>query len=161
MVNRVVKAAGRIPLDWVRTEGFLRFKVLIPTVIVRPLESKDIPRLREIHEEMGSDYPFPDLQSDMFVGSTVIVNEDDVPVMLVACRKTVEAFLLMDKAWKTPKWRLASFGMLHERVMEKLKVAGYDDVNAWLPPAVVKSFGKRLVAFGWVKGTWQNFSKRF
>ena len=110
---------------------------------------------------MGSNYPFPDLQSDMFVGATVITDEDDVPVMLVACRKTVEAFLLMDKKWQTPKWRLASFLRLHDVVMEKLKVAGYDDVNAWIPPAVVKSFGKRLMQFGWTKGSWQNFSKRF
>lgn len=130
---------------------------------VRPLEAKDIDRLTQIHEEMGSTYPLPDLTSPQFEQVSVLVDENDVPVMAIAARKTVETYLLMDGNWRTPKWRLTSFAMLHDRVIEKLKGAGYTDVHAWIMPELVEKFGmRRLVRqFGWVRSAWQSFFKEF
>ena len=126
---------------------------------IRPLEQKDIPKLREIYAEMGFDYAFPDLLSPQFV-NVMVLEDDGVPVMAIASRKTVETYLLMKKGWRTPGWRQEAFLQLHLGAHKAVKALGFTDVHAWVPPQVSKSFGRRLQrVFGWKKSVWDVFSR--
>lgn len=128
--------------------------------MIRKLRADDIPVLREIHEAQGHPYPFPDLTSYQFEGVYVAVNENDRPVQAIAARRTVEVYFLGDPNWKTPGWRLETFRRLHLAAHEAMLALGYEDANCWIPPAVEKAFGRRLVKiFGWKKSIWRSYSK--
>jgi len=126
--------------------------------VIRDFRPDDIPALKRIHAAQGHSYPFPDLEK--FVGVVVAVDENDVPVQAIACRKTVEVYFLGDPHWKTPGWRLETFRRLHLAAHDLMLRLGYTDAHCWVPPAVEKAFGRRLqMIFGWKKSVWQCFSK--
>jgi len=126
--------------------------------MVRPYRASDEPILRAIHKAQGFDYEFPDL--GRFEGVLVSTDENDSPIQAIAARKTVEMYFLGDPNYRTPRWRMAHFAALHEEMHKFLLDRGYTDVLAFIPPEIVKSFGKRLQrTFGWVPGRWQHFCK--
>jgi hypothetical protein len=126
---------------------------------IRPMEPEDVPKLRQIYEEMGFAYAFPDLLAPQFV-NVMVLEEDGVPVMAVASRKTVEVYLLMKPGWRTPGWRQEALLQLHWAAHQAVKALGFTDANCWVPPQVAKSFGRRLErVFGWKKSVWQVFSR--
>jgi hypothetical protein len=136
--------------------------------LVRKLRESDIPVLKELHERRGFGYSFPDLWdyklnriSQEFADVQVRVDEEDRPVIAVACRKTVEAYLWMDEGWRTPRWRMAALVEIHEAVRVRLCDMGIQFVNAWIPPQIEKCFGKRLErVFGWVKSGWPSYTRK-
>ncbi len=108
---------------------------------------------------MGLDYKFPDLSQPQFV-DIEIAEEDGLIIGAIASRKTVETYLLIDPDWKTPGWRQEALMQLHLSAHGAVKALGFTDANAWVPPQVVKSFGRRLQrVFGWKKSVWDVFSK--
>lgn len=126
---------------------------------VRPLKPEDIPQLQAIYEEMGFDYSFPDLLSPEFVDVTVL-EDGGRPIMAIASRKTVEAYLFMDKSWGTPAWRQEGFMQVHLAAHKAIKALGFRDAHCWVPPQIVRSFGRRLErVFGWRKSAWDVFSR--
>jgi len=128
--------------------------------VIRDFRPDDIPALKRIHAAQGHSYPFPDLTSPQFAGIMVAVDENDVPVQAIACRKTVEVYFFGDPTWKTPGWRLETFRRLHLAAHDLMLRLGYTDAHCWVPPAVEKAFGRRLqMIFGWKKSVWQCFSK--
>ncbi len=131
-------------------------------MIVREMRPDDVGTLRDLHREMGSEYPLPDLESPTFYVE-VLADDNDIPVMAICCRRTVETYLLMDQKWRTPKWRFSGFAMLHDRVIARLKRFGYTDAHCWITPELVERFGmKRLVKqFGWMRSAWTSFLKEF
>jgi hypothetical protein len=130
-------------------------------VKIRKLEERDLPRLRELHRESGFDYPLPDFLAPEFERVTVVVDENDVPVQMTAARKTVEIYAIVDPNWRNPRWRLDALLQSHEEMRQGLLESGYEDVHAWLPPEVEKSFGRRLVGiFGWIPSRWKSYSRR-
>lgn len=127
---------------------------------IRPLKEIDKPFLERWHREAGFDYPLPDLSGPLF-DVLVVVDENDIPVQAIAAKKTAEMFLLLDPHWKNPRWRLEALMQGHEAMREKLHADGIDDVIAFLPPEVEKSFGRRLTKiFGWIPGRWKHYSRR-
>lgn len=55
------------------------------------------------------------------------------------------------------EWMLA----LHGAGERDLLARGLDDAHAWLPPAIVKRFGRRLEALGWVRDdAWTPYCRR-
>jgi hypothetical protein len=128
--------------------------------MIRELRASDIPALKAMHKAQGHPYPFPDLAAGDFVDALVTVDENDVPVQAVACRKTVEVYFLADPAWKTPGWRMETLRALHLAAHERLLLMGYRDAQAFIPPRVERAFGRRLSRiFGWVKGSWTCYTK--
>lgn len=126
---------------------------------IRPYRASDDARLKEIYAEMGFSYQFPNLSEPQFVNIQV-AEDDGVVVGAIASRMTVETYLLMDKGWKTPGWRQEILMQLHLSAHKAVKALGYTDANAWVPPEVVKSFGRRLQrVFGWKRSVWEVFSK--
>lgn len=128
---------------------------------VRELEPRDIPRIKELHALSGFDYELPDLLSNEFERVTVVVDENDVPQMWIAARRSIELFLGLDPQWRNPRWRLDALMLGHEDMRAELEWRGWKDVVAFLPPEVEKSFGRRLERlFYWAKGRWQHYSRR-
>lgn len=126
--------------------------------MIREYRPSDEIVLRTLHATQGHNYSFPDLNS--FVGVLVATDENDVAVMALAARKTVEIFMLGDPRWRTPAWRMRLFADLHGAMHAAMLSMGFTDSHCWLPPSVEKAFGRRLQKdFGWVKSTWQSFCK--
>lgn len=127
---------------------------------IRKATRSDLPRLKELHQSCGFDYPFPNL--DEFFPIPVIVDENNQVVMAVASMPTVELFFFMDPKWETPGMRLEAFKYIHEFVRNDLKSRGIVEANAFLPPRLENSFGRKLMKrFNWRKGQgWPCFSRR-
>lgn len=128
--------------------------------MIREYRASDEPVLRALHEAQGHDYPFPDLNHPQFVGIMVATDENDVPVQAIAARKTVEIYMLGNPNWRTPAWRMKLLVELHGGMHRVLVGLGFTDAHCWLPPAVEKAFGRRLIRdFGWIKSGWTSLCK--
>lgn len=125
---------------------------------VRDVAQKDLPRLRELFEQQGFEYELPDFADKDFLAKQAVVDDADRVVMMVAARRTVELYMLVDKDWETPGWRMQAFALLHAAMRKVLIRLGIADAHCWLPPAIAKSFGRRLMRqFGWSKPVWTDF----
>jgi hypothetical protein len=81
-------------------------------------------------------------------------------VMAVLLRLTAETYLLHDPAAGTPRRRWQRFLALHQAARDSAAARGLDDVQAFLPPRVARSFGRRLAGLGWTHDPWTCFSRR-
>lgn len=127
---------------------------------VRLLKSQDIPILRAMFEASGFEYEFPDLESPQFETVQVVTDGNNEPLMCVAAKRTIELYLLRGD-FEHPGSALHAVHLLHVSVANRLRLKGYDEANAFLPPQVERSFGKRLMrTFGWLKA-WQCYFVRF
>jgi len=81
-------------------------------------------------------------------------------VMAVLLRLTAEAYLLHDASAGTPRQRWQNLLALHEAARQDAAARGLDDVQAFLPPQVARSFGRRLARLGWRHDPWPCFSRR-
>ena len=157
---------------------------------IREYTSADFDALRRMHAAQGFGYPFPDLESPLFVSKLVLEDElDDSPgengdaesreeadrnslskpstsgsprriAMAVLLRLTAETYLLHDPAAGTPLLRWQRFLALHEAARSSAAARGLDDVQAFLPPRVARAFGRRLARLGWTTDPWPFFSRR-
>jgi hypothetical protein len=157
---------------------------------IREYTSADFDSLRRMHAAQGFGYPFPDLDSPLFLAKLVLEDDlDDSPkkietaegreeahrnspaessagadprhvVMAVLLRLTAETYLLHDPAAGTPKLRWQRFLALHEAARSSAAARGLDDVQAFLPPRVARAFGRRLARLGWTRDPWSCFSRR-
>lgn len=127
----------------------------------RDVRPEDYPHLVELFQKQSFEYELPDFGEPQFIARKVIVDESGTPVMAVCARRTVELYLLGDPGWKTPRWRYEALKLAHEAMRKELVRLGIQDVHAWLPPQVAKSFGRRLMNdFGWVRPLWTDFSAK-
>ena len=136
-----------------------------------------------MHTAQGFGYPFPDLESPLFIAKLVLEDDgdgDDSPnenkepqgreeahrdsppriAMAVLLRLTAEAYLLHDPAAGTPRQRWQRFLALHDAARSSAAARGLDDVQAFLPPRVARAFGRRLARLGWMHDPWPCFSRR-
>jgi hypothetical protein len=121
--------------------------------MIRPLQAKDIPRLRELHAASGFAWEFPDLRS--FLSAQVFVDENDIPVILIGARPMAEVVGIFDPAWETAGVKMAAFTALYGAVEADCRAAGIKEVVAWLPPQIAKAFSRRLRRhFSWVENRW-------
>jgi hypothetical protein len=80
-------------------------------------------------------------------------------VMAAFLRLTAEAYLLHDASAGTARQRWQNLLALHEAVRCDAAARGLDDVQAFLPPRVARSFGRRLARLGWRPDPWPCFTK--
>ncbi len=64
-------------------------------------------------------------------------------------RLTAEAYLLLEPLVGTPRERWHWLLALHEAARRDAWKRGLEDVHAWLPPPIVRKFGRRLERLGW------------
>ena len=157
---------------------------------IREYTPADFDALRQMHAAQGFGYPFPNLESPLFVAKLVLEDDIDdsldesgdvqgreVPprnsppalspgasprriAMAVLLRLTAEAYLLHDPAAGTPRQRWQRFLALHEAARISAATRGLDDVQAFLPPRVARAFGRRLARLGWTHDPWQCYSRQ-
>jgi hypothetical protein len=157
---------------------------------IREYTSADFDALRRMHAAQGFGYPFPDLDSPLFLSKLVLEDEvDDSPhenedaegreeaprnspperpnsagprriAMAVLLRLTAETYLLQDPAAGTPRQRWQRFLALHQAAQSSAAARGLDDVQAFLPPRIARAFGRRLARLGWARDPWPCFSRR-
>jgi hypothetical protein len=158
---------------------------------IREYTPNDFDALRRMHAAQGFGYPFPDLDSPLFVSKLILEDDSaaapaesreaesrEVPhpnsppgrgatsasdhrvVMAVLLRLTAETYLLHDPAAGTPRQRWQRFLALHEAAQRSAAARGLDDVQAFLPPRIARSFGRRLARLGWSHDPWPCFSRR-
>ncbi len=128
---------------------------------IRPLNpSSDIPSLRQMHELSGYAYEFPDLRGPLMESVLVAVDENDIPVAAIAAERILQAYLLMSDDLH-PAAKMRVIRSFHEQLAIELRAKHYKNLEAFLPPQIAESFGRRLMkSFGWVKA-WPSFSRSF
>ncbi len=125
---------------------------------IRAYTDADLAALERMHTAQGFGYTFPDLRSPLFLSKLVLEDDAGAPVMVSLLRLTSEAYLLHDPRAGTPRERWERFRTLHEAARHDAAARGLDDAHCWLPQAIAKRFGRRLVQLGWVRDdTWTPF----
>ena len=147
--------------------GFSPWKLLRPRVNgegmpVREFKESDLDALKHIHTNQNFPYEFPDLNDPLFVTKLVLTDEENNKVTAaVLLRLTAEAYLLLDPHSGTPTQRWQSLLTLHATAEREAWQRGLQDIHAWLPPSIAKTFGRRLQRLGWVRDdTWSPYCKR-
>ena len=85
--------------------------------------------------------------------------EDDGRVALASFLKlTAEAFVFVDHEYGDPERRWLALQKLTASTLSEAAKKGIEDVTAWIPPQLDRSFGERLIALGFVKSPWQSYS---
>lgn len=131
---------------------------------VRELRASDLPALRAMHERAGFAYEFPELA--MLEAAAVVVDENDQPLMAAAAERIVQLYLFVEPRTTTscalhPAARLHAIRLLHRALAEALRARGYREANAFLPPGIERSFGRRLMrTFGWIRN-WTSYAIHF
>ncbi len=147
-------------------------------MLIREYNGSHWDALRAIHAAQGFDYALPDLRNPLFVTKLVLTDNcaappfraapaffEGIPVQQDArlkpgatqqkilgaalLRLTAEAYLLLDSRAGTPRERWHWLLALHEAARRDAWRRGLEDVHAWLPPPIVRKFGRRLERLGW------------
>ena len=98
----------------------------------------------------------PDLSDPTF--ALGVVAEDGEAQMALFGKAHLEMYLMMDPEWSTPRARWQTFLKVHERMRLAASGMGFDSVTAYIPPQLVKAFGRRLEKLGWGRDQWSSFS---
>lgn len=141
-------------------------------MIERPMIPEDVTSVTELHRACGLEYELPDLNCRSMLVKHVIEDEGKVP-MAALVRMTAEMYLLVDAKWRSPAWRSQAFSRLEHGVEERLShlylqstahpfesARHVEDECCWMPPVLEKSFGRRLMRYGWLKNEWPTYSRR-
>jgi hypothetical protein len=127
-------------------------------VRIRALLQSDIPALKRMAEEKGYPYPFLDDPSSLEM-VRVVDDGSGRPLAAVAVERILQVYLLCG-AFDGPMNQIHAMRLLDDDISPALKLRGWRDVNAFLPPNLAKQFGRRLEkTFGWMK-EWPCWSKR-
>jgi hypothetical protein len=129
------------------------------SMLVREYTDADLTDLRAMHAAQAFGYPLPDLTDPLFLVRTV-VEEDDHARLAIFLRLTAESYLLADPADGTPRQRWQWLQAAHEATRQAATARGLADVQAFLPPEVARSFGRRLQSLGWRRDPWNCYTRR-
>jgi hypothetical protein len=130
-------------------------------MLVREFHESDLAELRRIHSEQQFPYAFPDLRDSLFL-TKLVVTADEKVLGAALLRLTAEAYLLLDPQQSSPRQRWQSLLALHDAAQRDAQQRGLEDVHAWLPPRIAKTFGRRIERLGWRRDDqWTPYCKRF
>ncbi len=128
---------------------------------IREYKSEDLAALRAIHAAQGFDYALPDPGNPLFVTKLVLADDARQTLGAALLRLTAEAYLLLDPRAGTPRQRWQALLALHEAARRDASVRGLEDVHAWLPPQIARTFGRRLERLGWIRDdAWTPYCKK-
>jgi hypothetical protein len=117
-------------------------------MIVRTIRPSDHEKIKALHGTVAAKYELPDFDSKNFVAGLVVVDEEDNPRVLLCFRRTAEAYVVVDKNFDAPAYRLLALGELIQAAKPLMANLGYEDVIGTIGPDVPKSYLKRLQRFG-------------
>ena len=108
----------------------------------------------------ASGFPYVDVKSLKVECIMVAVDENDQPIAAVAAHRILESYVWMDQA-QHPAVKFAALRDLQPAMVQELRMKGWDEINAFLPPTLLQTFGRRLErSFRWVRN-WPSFALRF
>jgi hypothetical protein len=79
--------------------------------------------------------------------------------MAALLRLTAETYLLADPSEGGPRQRWQWLLALHDATCQAAAAQGLADVQAFLPPAVARPFGRRLEKLGWRRDPWHCYTR--
>ncbi len=126
---------------------------------IRPFEVRDLEALKRIHE--NNELPavcMPDPTNPLFFIKQVVEHEGKA-ALAAFLKITAEPYLLVDKTVETPEWRWQALKALNETISTVAWMKGLEQLSAWVPPQLIKSFGKRLKDLGYSPSPWQAYTK--
>jgi hypothetical protein len=135
--------------------------------MIREYNKLDERTLRDIHLRSGlPPNCWPNLDNPLYIVRLVDVEGNRV-VQGGFIKLTGEAYILLDHDYDTPERR---WQILQSLTVKSLFEAGQpkfgslalsnglEDVSAWLPPSLVKSFWPRLKTLGFEPSPWQSYT---
>ncbi len=126
--------------------------------MIRPYKPADLDAIRRMHAVSGlPPVCMPNLSSELMIVK-ICTEEGGKVVQFGGVKLTGEAFTLVDHDFATPEKRHFLLEQLISQGLRRSAEYGIEDVSAWLPPVVEKSFGPRLIEMGWIKSPWQNYT---
>jgi len=133
-------------------------------MLVREYKEQDLESLQQIHAEQKFPYAFPDLRNPLFL-TKIVLTDGERPEQKIRgaalLRLTAEAYLLLDPSQGTPRERWQSLLALHQAAQQDAWRRGLEDIHAWLPPPIAKTFGRRLERLSWLRDDrWTPYCKR-
>jgi hypothetical protein len=128
-------------------------------MIVREYSESDADALRTMHAAQGFAYELPDPADPLFLVRAVVEDEGR-PRMAALLRLTAEAYLLADPHDGSPRQRWRWLLALHDATRQAASARGLRDVQAFLPPRVALSFGRRLTRLGWRRDPWSCYTRQ-
>jgi len=87
-----------------------------------------------------------------------VVEENGKTVMAAFLRGASEIYLLVDHRHSTPEARWQLLQELKDHLCREAWSLGLDQMTAWIPPEIDKSFSKRLEELGFQRSTWQSYT---
>ncbi len=129
---------------------------------VRQYQESDLAELRRIYSVQQFPYAFPDLRDPLFLTKIVVTGDNNRILGAALLRLTAEAYLLLDPRQGSPRQRWQALLALHDAAQRDAQQRGLEDVHAWLPPRIARTFGRRIERLGWRRDDeWTPFCKRF
>lgn len=129
-------------------------------MIVRPYSPEDRPELERIHHAQGFEYPFPNLQDDPLFFIKLIGEEDGRIVNAGIAHLTAEIYFMQDMSAGSSRQRFDNFlTMEREGCKAAYHDGGLSDLHAWVPPEIIRPFGRRLTRLGWTAPQWTSIKK--
>lgn len=126
--------------------------------MIRTYKPEDILAVTKMHADSGLNPTcMPDLLNPNFV-VRLVADEGGKPVQAGFVKLTGEAYVLVDHNHATPQERNSLLGDLIAHGLSRAAAYGLEDVSAWIPPELEKSFGGRLKDLGWNKSPWACYS---
>lgn len=120
----------------------------------RPMELKDIPTIKAMHEASGYDFELPDLTT--VEDATVVLDENGEIGAFGYAVKIVEVSLVMQKK-SHPLLKMMWLKLLHQQMCNNLVRKGYREALAHVPPEIERNYGRHLMRrFGWL-ASWPGF----
>jgi hypothetical protein len=114
----------------------------------RKMTAADLNRVKAMFAAKGADFQFPNFGNNIMAKR--VVESGSLIVAGAAARVTTEIYLFTDPSWESPRWRLEAIKFLQREMCAELKEKGITEGVAWIPPAMERAFGKRLVDdLGW------------
>jgi hypothetical protein len=123
-------------------------------VKIRAYDDRDLKQVQQIHRAQNLGYDFPPINDPTFFIRIVGEHEGKI-VQAAFAHITAEIYFMLDPETGTPQERHLWFLSMQEVGRELASnPGGLDDLHAFLPPQMEKSFARRLMVHGWKKALW-------
>lgn len=130
-------------------------------MFIREYTTSDLEAITDIHAKSGLPPAcMPPVDNPLFLFGKII--ERDGKISMASFVKLVsEAFLLIDHEVGTVEIRWHDLKVLAEIMEATAKSRGLDETTVWVPPELIKTFGKRLEELGFIATDFKSYTRCF
>ena len=125
---------------------------------IRPFQLGDIYKIRRMAQNLPPNC-LADFSNPLFCIREVIEHDGRIGVAGFL-KLTGEVYLLVDHERGTPQERWEMLQMLAAHGLNQAAERGLEDVTAFIPPQIEKSFAPRLLDLGFQRSLWQSYTAK-